>query len=146
MVRQPGPYNRKHPRTLCRRAIIDAALDEGPGTGIGTAVSKPVIDAFASVAGDITSNAALLSACSHCIARLAPPRMQPAFEHADFLVSQQQSAISRRLGHPHLEQVRWALFTVHVADEDFLRAAVVLSGARLESDSLSVDEKVCASE
>ena len=38
--------------------------------------------------------------------------------------------------------MRWALFTVYVADEDFLRAASILSGARLESDCLSDEEKV----
>ena len=66
------------------RAVLDAALDD-PATS--STLAKSVVDAFAAAASDIPSNEALLAVCGHCLTRLAPPRMQPCFERADFLVS-----------------------------------------------------------
>jgi hypothetical protein len=98
--------------------LVTAAFEDAAGN----VVLKPVIDAVAEEIGNLSSNASLVAVGCRCISSLGP-RMSSGLEHADFLI-------------------RWALFTVHVADEDFLRAATVLAGARLDSESLSDDEKV----
>jgi hypothetical protein len=92
---------------------------EDPGSN---AVLKPVIETLAEAINDMSSNSALVAVGNHCVLRLGP-RMYPGIERADFLI-------------------RWALFTVHVADEDWLRAATVLAGSRVDSESLSEEEKV----
>jgi hypothetical protein len=73
--------------------VINTAADD-PCSNV---ILKPVVDAVAEQLGDLSSNTALLTVGYHLVNCLGQ-RMSQGLEHADFLT-------------------RWALFTVHVADE-----------------------------
>jgi COP9 signalosome complex subunit 4 len=112
-------------RTAAYAAFIDAAVSAGDGgalkaaadaladEGTPLAVARPALRHLGETVNvALRDNATAEDVCTHALAQLAARGVE-AFEEADY----------------HL---RWPLFAIYVADEDYLRAATTLAAARLD--------------